>query len=59
MKLRFIGEDGSMGLKRDKIYDVKIHAYYDRIWIHTVEKAKVINCPYRSIKLLLENWEEL
>jgi hypothetical protein len=59
MKLRYIGEDKSMGLKKDKVYNVKIHAYYDRIWVHTEEKNRVINCPYNSIKLLLENWEEL
>ena len=59
MLLKFIGEDGSMGLKKDTVYRVKISANFDRIWVHVDGKTKVINCPYNSIKALLNNWEEI
>ena len=59
MQLKFIGKDKSMKLENGKVYDVKIHANYDRIWVHVEETNRILNCPYNSIKLLLEDWEEL
>ena len=53
MKLRFIGKDGSMGLKQGKAYSVAIKnstSYIYVIWDGG-------SCPYSSPQALSKNWE--
>lgn len=57
VSLRFIGEDGSMGLRKGKTYLVRICTKLGRIvviWGKNGEHA----CPYSSLKALCENWED-
>ena len=51
---KFIGRDGSMGLRNGRIYKIKI----------TIEQEMVIvkcrygwRCPYSSVVAFLNNWE--
>ena len=53
MKLRFIGEDGSMGLRSLMVYDVKISSTRDYIWVEWNGGI----CPYPSPKSFSNNWE--
>lgn len=67
MKLRFIGEDGSMGLRYGRIYicrigtSMELLSMNECIWVEfdTGTSRGVRRCPYSSIKKLLENWEEV
>ena len=56
MKLRFIGEDGSMGLKHGKIYEVDItipkYGYIIVEWYNPY----LTRCPYKSLSALCANW---
>ena len=53
MYLKFIGENGSMGLRRGSIYDVKIISKDKYIWVKWGFR-KV--CPYSSPQALAKNW---
>lgn len=58
MLLRFIGEDGSMGLRKGKIYNCSVVAASDYyIWVSWNMDSP--SCPYKSFKKLFENWEEV
>ena len=54
MKLRFIGTDGSMGLKHGGVYDVYIHTIGP--YIELIFKGGK-TCPYESPQALAANWE--
>lgn len=54
MRFRFIGKDGSMGLKKGSIYKLTtmiIGGYIVVRW----DKGKP--CPYSSLEAFLLNWE--
>lgn len=57
MKAKFIGEDGSMGLRNGQIYDIRINKILYRfrrmpcIWIGKNY------CPYETEEALYSNWE--
>lgn len=53
MKLKFIGTDGSMGLKHGQIYDVYIYTKRGKI---IVAWGPNHWCPYSSPQALAENW---
>lgn len=60
MLLRFIGEDGSMGLRKGKVYNCSVEASGFLVWITWDNKGLVNSpCPYNSFKKLFENWEEI
>lgn len=60
MLLRFIGEDGSMGLRKGKIYDCDVYAVEGCVWVRWNDcGSNNPACPYRSFKSLFENWEEV
>ena len=54
MKLKFIGEDGSMGLKHGKVYLVQIYA--DRGKIFVAWGTGSCCCAYSSPQALAANW---
>lgn len=58
MRLKFIGEDGSLGLEHGKVYNVSLKTYgkfllaiIDVGWFYSVR------CPYGSMKAFAKNWE--
>lgn len=53
--LRFIGKDGSMGLKKDYRYFVKIYTHRGYIVVNWDRGL----CPYSSLETLCENWESV
>ncbi len=56
MYMKFIGKDGSMGLKHGKTYSVRIESRYPYIWVvWGAGKA----CPYDSMYGLRANWKEV
>ena len=56
---KFIGQDGSLGLKRNNYYDVYTMKYGRDIkvtaWIYS-ENGELIVCPYTSVKTFNQNW---
>lgn len=61
MLLRFIGKDGSMGLRHGKNYQTSINTSLDNRficlkWID--EDGKPCVCPYSSPQTLAMNWEK-
>lgn len=55
MKLKFIGQNGSMGLINGKTYDVKITSKDYYIW---VEWGFCKVCPYDSPQSFAKNWSK-
>ena len=57
MKLRFIGEDGSMGLKNGEAYDARIYIRGKFLWVEwKVGRFMTRSCPYSSTKAFAQNW---
>ena len=54
MKLKFIGEDGSMGLRHGNTYKVNIYIKDGYIWVDWGKRC----CPYDSALVLMANWKE-
>lgn len=52
MMLRFIGEDGSMGLRNGRTYRLVIYPWAAGLRIH----APVV-CPYESQASFWRNWQ--
>lgn len=53
MFCKFVGKDGSMGLKHGRVYDCILtekHGYYWMIWDEG-------ECPYYTMQSLRRNWE--
>ena len=58
MKLRFIGEDGSMGLKNGEAYDARIYNRGKFLWVEwKVGRFMTRSCPYSSTKAFAQNWD--
>ena len=60
MKLRFIGKDGSMGLKHGKVYPVHVislpsHTEIYVTWF-SVKLGRHRRCPYSSPAAFAANW---
>ena len=56
MKLRFIGEDGSMGLKNGEAYDARIYIRGKFLWVEwKVGRFMTRSCPYSSTKVFAQN----
>lgn len=61
MRLRYIGKDGlTSGLKRDKVYDVRINVYrgYNDIVVEWGGYFEVSTKIYKSWKNFWQDWEE-
>lgn len=52
MEARFIGENGSMGLVHNRIYNIQIWSKGDYIFVGWGPRA----CPYSNLQKLHENW---
>lgn len=59
IRLRFIGTDGSMGLKRGRIYLASVYTMRGYICVTWGENNPNKVCPYSSLKTLCENWESV
>ena len=61
MLFRFVGKDGSLGLKKNFTYEVIAHIgdndVVARIW--RPRFGMWITCPYSSLSLFLQNWKEV
>lgn len=58
MKLKFIGEDGSMGLRTGEVYDTRIFIKGECLWVEwKVILYTVKSCPYISTQSFAQNWE--
>lgn len=60
MKARFIGEDGSMGLKHGNVYEIVLFDCGGQpvvSWKYTKMSKFGMSCPYGDFKKLAENWE--
>ena len=58
MYLKFIGEDGSMGLSHGRIYDVQVKTKNNYIWVIIPNILfDVWKCPYSSPQSFAKNWE--
>ena len=59
-RYKFIGQDGSLGLKKGNYYviDLKTNIFTKKVlaYIYFSERD-VITCPYTSIKTFNQNWE--
>lgn len=59
MKLKFIGEDGSMGLRTGEVYDTRIFIKGECLWVEwKVNLYTVKSCPYISTQSFAQNWEQ-
>lgn len=59
MKLKFIGADGSMGLRHGEIYKVRIFSSGECIVVEVHRGNGAYGCPYSSLIKLCENWEDV
>ena len=58
MKLKFIGEGGSMGLRTGEVYDTRIFIKGECLWVEwKVNLYTVKSCPYISTQSFAQNWE--
>ena len=53
MKCEFIGKDGSMGLKKGNIYNIKTTITQNLLWVHWDRNG----CLYSNLEKFLENWK--
>lgn len=53
MFLKFIGQDGSMGFRNDKYYEVRVYSDYHFIWVATKDGRR---CPYSTPQAFSSNW---
>ena len=59
MKLRFIGQNGSMGLTHGRIYKVSLRTRHNCIVAEIYRNFwdDAIICPYSSPQAFANNWE--
>lgn len=60
MLLRFIGKNGSLGLRKGELYPVEIKSQLlcDCINTRILVGEKWVNCPYASPQAFAANWEK-
>lgn len=60
MLLKFIGEDGSMGLRHGDVYECNIATIPPYVWIAVrMPSGGSITCPYSSLRMLQAEWQEV
>lgn len=58
MKLKFIGEHGSMGFEHGRVYECRLVSLRDGGGVLVFANGNLY-CPYSSLRKMLENWEEV
>ena len=53
MKFKFIGADGSMGLKKNSVHIIKTSIKQELLWITWEDNS----CPYKNLEAFFKNWE--
>lgn len=56
MKLKFIGKDGSLGLRHGQDYLVVVSSTGEHIVLHIMKDKSGIFCPYSSPQTFAQNW---
>lgn len=59
MKLKFIGTDGSMGLRHGETYKVRVFSSGEYIVVEVYRDNGAYGCPYSSLANLYKNWEDV
>ena len=60
MLLRFIGTDGSMGLRHGQVYSVGVRSDLHFIWAHVrTSWIGETKCPYDTPQAFAKNWSAL
>lgn len=54
MKATFIGSNGSMGLSKNKQYEIR--AIIDKQYPIAIEIDGYLYCPYGSLEAFFKNW---
>lgn len=57
IRLKFIGADGSMRLRRGQYYLVEIYTTGGYLWVKWY-LPEINECPYSSLKALTDNWTD-
>ena len=58
MRAKFIGTDGSMGIKAGEIFNIKaLPSGIAPILVEIRQGYRIWLCPYNSFESLFENWE--
>jgi hypothetical protein len=57
IKARFKGEEGSMGYKNDRVYDLRVIMNPGKFNLHIENLDGTQQCPYSSIYSFLNNWD--
>ena len=57
MYLKFIGTDGSMGLRNGHVYYVVLEYNRGLFWVVIPKFFNQIDCPYETINAFAKNWE--
>lgn len=58
MYLKFVGKDGSMGLKHGKFYNTKIFSKDNFIYVQWLDYKGTSCCPYESPQSFAANWSK-
>ena len=63
MKLKYIGQDNQYSLRYDEVYDCVMNTVGGSVWVMAyvsgVTDDGCIAIKYRTLKSLMENWEEV
>lgn len=53
MKFKFIGKDGSLGLRKGAVYTIRTSIQNNLLWVNWGNDF----CPYRNLEAFFRNWE--
>ena len=61
MRARFIGTDGSLGLRHGRIYNIKLFPSRAKFLIVQIKTDWISDtvCPYKTLMGFYDNWEIL
>lgn len=57
MRLKFIGTNGSLGLKHGETYKIELKTGETYILAYIYNGTNIIPCPYSSPQTFAANWE--
>lgn len=59
MTLKFIGADGSMGLRYGELYECNVENDPPYVWVVVHMQDGDITCPYSSLRMLRNDWQKV